>query len=292
MVERLLLFVAAASLVAAETELTPNAPLGLLNILPTRPQSPPRNSCLQLSVCQHDTAFKFGLMKILHADLPEQSATACSQLCQRHRPGTQVVMVKLISMGERLVCGCGGEEALRNPTGWSSKAPVCSYQCPDGGELCGGPEAVSVYQLDRDREECVEPRLTYHGCYLGVVGAGAVTLGAWERWPGGCVARCGAPPSSEASLVKMVTMYDGVTRCECWLSEDQLGPSAMTPNMCGWRCPDGADWCGDAGQRMVSVYRADSADDLIPSPTPTSLAIRVILQPLLVFSIFPVLWMP
>lgn len=216
MVERLLLFVATASLVAAETELPPSAPLGLLNSLPSVPRSPARNSCLQPIACQHYTAFNFGLMKILHADLPEYSPTACSQLCQRHRPGTQVVMVKLISMGERLVCGCGSERALPNTIGWSSKTPVCSYECPDGGELCGGPDAVSVYQLDRDREECVEPQLTYYGCYLGVVGTGAVTLGAWERWPGGCVARCGKPPSSEASLVKMVTAYDGVTQCECW----------------------------------------------------------------------------
>lgn len=217
MVGRLLLFAVTALLLAPMAVVTEKAhasPLGLMNVLSPSPQPKAPNNCLQLFSCQIDSAFNFGFMKILHADLPEPSAAACSDLCQRHRPGTQLVMAKLISFNERLVCGCGGEEALRTPLGLSSG--ICSYQCPVGGGSCGGPTAVSVYQLNRSREECVKPQVTYYGCYLDDVRDESVILEAWERWPGGCVARCGDPPSSEARLVKMVTTYDGVTRCECW----------------------------------------------------------------------------
>lgn len=223
MIGRLLLFAAATSLVAATTELAtrstravPNAPLGLLNLLPVGPQPWARTGCLQLIACQHDSAFDFRKVKIHHSDLPEQSAAACSHLCLRERPGTQLVMAKLTSSDGHLVCGCGNTAALRTSPRPPYSSTECSQPCPVGDGLCGGPKAVSVYQLVRNREECVEPQLTYHGCYKGKAGARSITLNTWERWAGGCAARCGSPPSPEKHLIKITTTYDGLTQCACW----------------------------------------------------------------------------
>lgn len=224
MVEQLLLLATATSLLSAKTGLAktnthvaPNTPQKLLNLLTLDPQLEAHTTCLQLLTCQHDSAFNFGFMEIHHADLPELSAEACSGLCLRHRPRTQLVMVKMASSDGHLVCGCGDRAALQTPSDWPlSFTTACPHLCPDGGGRCGGPTAVSVYQLNRRRGKCIEPQFTYHGCYLDEVGARAVTLEPWERWAGGCIARCGSPTSPEAHLIKMVTTYDGETQCECW----------------------------------------------------------------------------
>lgn len=213
-------------------------------------------SCLHLLRCQDEDMFDFKRMEIYHADLPEQSAAACGHLCLRQRPDAHLVMAKLNPYNEQLVCGCGDQQALPSQD-VLAVASVCSHQCPDGGDSCGGPRAVAVYQVDRDRKECVAPNYDYYGCYHGKVGVGAVILGPWERWGGGCQTRCQALNNS-GPLMRLSTAADGTTACDCGVTEAELGSAASEGRGgCGWRCPDGQGWCGAEG--LTSVYYSYSA---------------------------------
>ncbi|KAG0721038.1 hypothetical protein GWK47_047231 [Chionoecetes opilio] len=209
--------------------------------------------CLRLLRCHNENDFYFDRMEIHHADLPERSAAACGHLCLRQRPHSRLVVAKLSPFNEQLVCGCGDQEAL--PTlPVATDRPQCLQPCPDGGDSCGGPGLVSVYLMDRDRKECLAPVYSYHGCYHGEVGEAAVTLGPWERWAGGCRARC-KEPSTSGALMRLTSAADGTTLCECWVTEAELGSAVVQEGGgCGWRCPDGEGWCGGAG--MTSVYSA------------------------------------
>lgn len=206
-------------------------------------------SCLKLFRCQDEDMFDFKRMEIHHADLPEQSAAACGHLCLRQRPDARLVMAKLNPYNEMLVCGCGDQEALLS----QGFASACSQRCPDGGESCGGPRVVSVYQVDRDRKECEVPDYHYYGCYHRKVGAEAIILDSWERWGGGCQERCQAL-DNPGPLMRLATAADGTTTCECGVTEAELGSVAAEAGSegCGWRCPDGRDWCG--GEGLTSVY--------------------------------------
>ena len=170
-------------------------------------------SCLQLLRCQNANTFNFDSMEIHHADLPERSAAACGHLCLRQRPSASLVMAKLSSINEQLVCGCGDYEALPSLT-MSDVPSRCLQPCPDGKDSCGGPSVVSVYQVDSGRKDCVALTYSYYGCYNGKVGAATLTLGPWERWAGGCMARC-RELNKSGTLMGLATTYDGTTRCDC-----------------------------------------------------------------------------
>ncbi|MPC24598.1 hypothetical protein E2C01_017687 [Portunus trituberculatus] len=170
-------------------------------------------SCLQLLRCQDEHMFEFKRMEIHHADLPEQSASACGHLCLRQSPDVLLVMAKLNPYNQHLVCGCGDQEALLSPD-VLDVAPVCSQPCPDGGDSCGGPRAVSVYKVDRNKKECMVPSNYYYGCYHEKMGAGAFILDRWERWGGGCQTRCQTVNNS-GSLMRLTTAANGTTACEC-----------------------------------------------------------------------------
>ena len=170
-------------------------------------------SCLRLLRCQDEGMFDFKRMEIYHTDLPEQSASACGHLCLRRSLNTLLVMAKLNPYNQHLVCGCGSKEALLSQDVLAA-VPVCSNPCPDGRDSCGEPRAVSVYQVDRDRKECMMSSYHYYGCYQEKVGARTIILGQWERWAGGCQILCQALKNS-GPLMRLTTAANGTTACEC-----------------------------------------------------------------------------
>lgn len=108
-------------------------------------------SCLEYVTCYKEVYLHQSHMEIHHYDHSLRTASSCLPVCLERRPSTQLVMAKIIDMNERLVCGCGDNEALGSGNGSTEDLFACN-RCPEGTEKCGGLRTVSIYRVKRSGE--------------------------------------------------------------------------------------------------------------------------------------------
>ena len=110
--------------------------------------------CLEYLACYDEDYLDYSHMQILHYDVFHRTASSCLPLCLEARPTSLVVMAKMVELNERLVCGCGENQALGNGTGSVRDWFGCD-RCPEGEEKrekCGGQMTISVYRVEHSGE--------------------------------------------------------------------------------------------------------------------------------------------
>ncbi|XP_042218040.1 uncharacterized protein LOC121863446 [Homarus americanus] len=213
--------------------------------------------CLKPLYCYSDKPgpINFNHLEIHHWDLPERSAAACGTLCLQLRPSTQLVFTKMIEMNERLVCGCGDRSAITSEDYVMNGFFACRL-CPDGKQQCGGPNAVSVYELDR--AVTVSHNLESVGCFqvVDIKRTYNVTyLKEPNRSVNACAQHCRTvSPDNHLTIVQYQnTQSESSLFCSCGSNDAVLKDvSPVNESECWWICPDGGSACG--GPNTYSIY--------------------------------------
>lgn len=132
------------------------APLVLLHVLTQQVGlSHTTSVCMHHLGCYRDNSLHLNHVTSYHSYHTSRTAENCIKLCLQREPLTEVVLVKVASIDDLLMCGCGGHEALGNGTGLTFDLLGC-YLCPDSlREKCGSELLSSAYQIERfSREPC------------------------------------------------------------------------------------------------------------------------------------------
>ncbi|XP_071518279.1 uncharacterized protein [Panulirus ornatus] len=76
---------------------------------------------------------------------PKRSVVACANYCRKQTEDRDlVVLVSYRKTQDRLICSCGRSD-MSLASASRLEDSRCQTVCPDGGDVCGGPDAVSVY---------------------------------------------------------------------------------------------------------------------------------------------------
>ncbi|XP_068232348.1 uncharacterized protein [Palaemon carinicauda] len=233
------------------------------------------SSCLDYLACYNELFMDYTKFEIYFEDLDVRAADTCGDLCQKLRPQASLVMVKMIAMNERLVCGCGDNESLGNYSGIVDDSQLCDG-CPDGSQQCGGASTVSVYRLVLGAEDCNQesydvpsltlpattvrptgnPRvlvttsaigLTHVGCYDEDSVSQSLVAYHYMVWPQTSVEECFAicNSSSLTSIIALKLLNENQLLCGCGsrdtlgepLAETDCSQGSATNKKCQFNCP-------------------------------------------------------